>query len=158
MTSFDTYLPAILEQAEREAQRDGASTFEVHHLLLAISAVGEGTTTTALESAGLNYQAIQEMFQREFEHSLSTAGVSLASADLPKPTPGPGRPKVGTSVKLALERSLAAVTRKKDLHPAHLLLGVVQAPVGTVPRALALAGISQAELLAGIEQVLADQK
>jgi Clp amino terminal domain, pathogenicity island component len=36
--------------------------------------------------------------------------------------------------------------RKKDLQPAHLLLGILQAEVGTVPRALALAGIDRTDL------------
>ena len=46
---------------------------------------------------------------------------------------------MGASVKLAMERGLGSVARKQDLRPPHLLLGIVQASVGTVPRALDLA-------------------
>ena len=56
--------------------------------------------------------------------------------------------------KLALERGFASVTRKKDLRPAHLLLGILRAEVGTVPRALALAGVDQAALTARVQDGL----
>jgi D-alanyl-D-alanine carboxypeptidase len=47
------------------------------------------------------------------------------------------------------------VSRKEDLRPAHLLLGVLQAQVGTVPRALALAGVDRSDLLARVRHSLA---
>jgi hypothetical protein len=44
--------------------------------------------------------------------------------------------------------------RKKDLQPAHLLLGILQAEAGTVPRALALAGVDRAGLAERARQAL----
>jgi hypothetical protein len=46
---------------------------------------------------------------------------------------------------------------KKDLQSAHLLLGILEAGAGTVPRALALAGIDQADLAARVRQALTNE-
>jgi ATP-dependent Clp protease ATP-binding subunit ClpA len=145
MTVFTSYLPRIIGRGSREAQRDGSSTVEAHHLLLAIAADPEPSTHTVLAGAGLDYRALRDALDREYEQSLAAAGVSVAEFDLPKP-PTRKTPKPGNSMKLALGRGLGTVARKRDMRPAHLLLGILQAPVGTVPRALALAGVDQAEL------------
>ncbi|QFU92582.1 Clp protease N-terminal domain-containing protein [Amycolatopsis sp. YIM 10] len=146
MTAFDTYLHAIIARAEHEARDDGASTIEAQHLLLAIAVDREAGTHEILTSAGVDYRAIRDALDREFDYSLSTVGVSRAAFDFPRPTADSGQPKMGASAKLALERSVASVAHKKDLRPAHLLLGVLRAEVGTVPRALAMAGIDQVAL------------
>ncbi|MFE3448358.1 Clp protease N-terminal domain-containing protein [Nonomuraea sp. NPDC059194] len=150
MSTFDRYLQTIIDQGGYEAQRDGSATIEAHHLLLAIAAERETTTHELLTAAGLDHQAIRDALDREFEHSLAAAGVSLAAFDLPRPSyPLEPPTQLGASVKLAIER-LAAVYRKRDLRPAHVLLGILQAQVGTVPRALALAGVDVAELTASV--------
>jgi ATP-dependent Clp protease ATP-binding subunit ClpA len=155
VTAFGTYVHTIIEQARPHASRDGSATIEAQHLLLAVAAQ-EGTTAhQVLTSVGLGQQAVRGALDREFEHSLRAAGVSLAAFDLPQPSSDPRpSPRVGASAKLALERGVAAATRKKDLQPAHLLLGILEARVGTVPRALALAGIDQADLTARVRQAL----
>jgi ATP-dependent Clp protease ATP-binding subunit ClpA len=157
MTAFDKYLHTIIEQAGHEAHKDGSETTEAQHLLLAIAAEPEPTTQQVLTSVGLDHRAIREALDREFEHSLSAAGVSLAAFDLPPPSKGPERPKLGASAKLAFARGFASVARKKALQPAHLLLGILRAQVGTVPRALALAGIDQADLRARVLQTLTNK-
>ncbi|MFD1931261.1 hypothetical protein ACFSKW_07220 [Nonomuraea mangrovi] len=82
--------------------------------------------------------------------------MNLAAFDLPRPSPAPDPPKIGTSARLALERGFAASTGKKDLRPAHLLLGVLDTEIGTaVPRALALAGVERTELMARARETLA---
>lgn len=63
------------------------------------------------------------------------------------------RPRLGASSKHAMER-MAAGHRKKDLRSGHLLPGVLQAEVGTVPRALALAGVDRAELIEKVRSAL----
>jgi D-alanyl-D-alanine carboxypeptidase len=156
MSRFDTYLVTVLEQAGQEARRDGSDTVEAHHVLLAIAADREPTTRQVLTSVGLDYPGIREALDREFERSLSAAGVSLAAVDAPPPGAArEGAPQLGASVKLALERGLGSVARKKDLRPTHLLLGIVRAQVGTVPRALALAGVDRAELTERVRRTIA---
>ena len=163
MTAFTAYLPRILDRGNHEAARDGSSTVEAHHLLLAIADDPEPSTHTVLADAGLTYRALRDALDREYEESLSAAGVSLAAFDLPKPTPAAGsqpsagksrRLKPGNSTRLALVRGFGTVTRKRDLRPAHLLLGILRAPVGTVPRALALAGVDQGELIQHVQDDL----
>lgn len=153
-TTFDTYVWSVHGRSADEARKDSSATIEAHHLLLAIAAEPEPTTQQVLTSAGLDYEAIREALDREFEHSLSATGVSRAAFDLQQPSPAPGNPRLGASFKLAMERGVADVARKKELRPAHLLLGVLRAEIGTVPRALALAGIDLAELRARVLRTL----
>jgi ATP-dependent Clp protease ATP-binding subunit ClpA len=158
VTTFGTYVHTIIEQAGQQATKDGSATIEAQHLLLAIAAQ-EGTTAhQALTSVGLDQQAVREALDREFEHSLRAVGVSLAAFDLPQPSSDPGGSvRLGASAKLALERGVAAAARKKDLQSAHLLLGILEAGAGSVPRALALAGIDQADLTARVRQALTNK-
>jgi D-alanyl-D-alanine carboxypeptidase len=158
VSTFDKYLHAIIVRAEHEARVDGSSTVEAPHLLLAIAGEPEPTTQQVLASVGLNQDTIRGALEREFEHSLSVVGVSQATYNVPPPSRLPTHPGMGTSAKLALERGFAAISRKKDLRPAHLLLGILSAQAGTVPRALALAGIDQDDLTARVRQTLAPEK
>jgi ATP-dependent Clp protease ATP-binding subunit ClpA len=156
MTVFTSYLPRIIDRGSREAQQDGSSTVEAHHLLLAIVADLEPTTHAVLADAGLDYRGLRDALHREYEASLGAAGVSLAAFDLPK-SPVTKTPRPGNSMKLALERGLGTVARKRDLRPAHVLLGILQAPVGTMPRALALAGVDQGELTRRVQGSLSPE-
>ncbi len=153
MTGFDTFLHAILTRAGQVATDDRSPTIEAQHLLLAIAAGEEPTTRQVL--AGLDHAALRAALDREFEHSLSTVGVSPAAYDLPRPSRSLGHPRIGASAKLAMERGFGTVARKKDLRPAHLLLGILRAQVGTVPRALALAGVDREELVDRAREVVA---
>jgi D-alanyl-D-alanine carboxypeptidase len=155
MTTFGTYVGTIIEQAGHHASKDGSATIEAHHLLLAVAAQEETTAHQALTSVGLDQQAIHDALDREFEASLRAAGVARGAFDLSQPTSDPNpSARIGASAKLALERGVAAAARRKDLQPAHLLLGILEAHLGTVPRALALAGIDRADLTARVRQAL----
>jgi ATP-dependent Clp protease ATP-binding subunit ClpA len=158
VTTFGTYVHTIIEQAGHHASKDGSATIEAHHLLLAVAAQQGTTPHHVLTSVGLDQQAIREALEREFEHSLRAAGVSRAAFDLPQPRSDPERSaRIGASAKLALERGVAAAARKKDLQPAHLLLGILEAHAGTVPRALALAGIDRTDLTARVRRALTNK-
>ncbi|TDD45464.1 Clp protease [Nonomuraea terrae] len=155
MSRIDHYIQAIILEGAAEARQEGSAATEAHHLLLGIAA-HEGTAAQrVLTSAGLGRQAVRDALDREFERSLSVAGVSLAAFDLPPVTPDPkANPKLGSSARLALERGFAAAKGKRDLRPAHLLLGVLDTEIGTVPRALALAGVDRAELMVRVRDTL----
>ncbi|WP_440072935.1 Clp protease N-terminal domain-containing protein [Streptosporangium sp. OZ121] len=157
MNTFDRYLHTVLTEGAVEAQRHGSATVEAHHLLLAVAAQAGTAPQRVLASVGLDHQAVLAALDREFEHSLSTVGVSPASFDLPAPSTVLKRPPtMGATGRLALERSFASVSRKKDLRPAHVLLGILRAEVGTVPRALALAGVDRADLLGRVHTAVAN--
>ncbi|MFI7126965.1 Clp protease N-terminal domain-containing protein [Nonomuraea sp. NPDC050153] len=157
MSAIDHYINAVTQQGETEARQDGSAAIEAHHLLLGIAAQEGNSAHEVLTSAGLDRQAIRDALDREFEHSLGAAGVSLASFDLPPATPDPKRRvSLGASARLCLERGFASATGKKDLRPGHLLLGILEAEVGTVPRALALAGVDRTALTTRLQQSLSD--
>ncbi|MEV0201026.1 Clp protease N-terminal domain-containing protein [Nonomuraea sp. NPDC050691] len=158
MSAIDDYINAIMKKGVEEAREDGSAATEAHHLLLAIAA-HEGTAAhRVLTEAGLGRQAIRDALDREFEHSLGAAGVSLSSFRLPPPSRDPDRRlKVGASAGLALERGFSACGGKKDLRPAHLLLGVLDTEIGTVPRALSLAGVRRVDLMARVRETLASE-
>jgi ATP-dependent Clp protease ATP-binding subunit ClpA len=158
VSAFGTYVHTIIDQARHHASEDGSATVEAQHLLLAITAQERTTAHQVLTSVGLDQRAIREALDREFEHSLRAAGVSLAAFDLPQPS-SDHEPsvRIGASAKLALERGAAAAARRRDLQPAHLLLGILEARLGTVPRALALAGIDRADLTARVRQALTEE-
>ncbi|RFU37087.1 Clp protease [Actinomadura logoneensis] len=148
---------SVIERAAEEAQEAGSRTIEAEHLLLAIAAADEDTTRELLAWAGLDHRAVGDALQREFEHSLGTAGVTAADQEVLRPRRGERRPSdAGTSAKLALERGMAAAGDKKDLRPAHILLGILELRAGTVPRALALAGVDRRELRARTQAAISD--
>jgi D-alanyl-D-alanine carboxypeptidase len=156
MMTFGKYMHTIIEQGRDEARNDGSGAVEAQHLLLAIAIEQEATTHQVLTSAGLDHRAIRDALNREFEHSLSAAGVSPAAFDLPQPSSAPERPQhLAASSRLAIERGVTPAARKKDLQPMNLLIGILEAEVGTVPRALALAGIDRADLAERARQALA---
>ncbi len=144
---FDTYLENVVAQAEQEAMDDGSPTIEAPHLLLAIAAQDGTDAQRILDSAGLGYSVLKDALRREFANSLSAAGVSLDAFDLPRATPDPSRrPQLGGWFRPTMERAMAA-RPNGNLHSAKLLLGILGAEVGTVPRAIALAGVDRAALI-----------
>ncbi|WP_084964148.1 Clp protease N-terminal domain-containing protein [Thermoactinospora rubra] len=156
MSPIDAYLHTVIMEAATEARRQGSATIEAQHLLLAVAAQEGTAPQRVLASAGLDYQAVLAALDREFDHSLSAVGVSRAAFNLPRPSmPSKRPPDIGATGKLALERAFASAPRKKDLRPAHVLLGILQAEVGTVPRALALAGVDRADLLNRVRDAIA---
>lgn len=161
MTSFGTYIRTILDLGREEARQDGSASVEAQHLLLAMAAGPDAAPRRVLAAAGLDHQAIREALDREFEHSLAVAGVQAATFDLPQASRAPSRREdLGASARLAIERGFSAGAgqkgaSRKDLRPAHLLLGILRAEAGTVPRALTLAGIDRAGLAERARQSLA---
>jgi D-alanyl-D-alanine carboxypeptidase len=156
MPTVGRNIQALIHQAGREAQQDGSAAIEAQHLLLALAAGQDAITHQVLTAAGLDRRTIRDALDREFTHSLSAVGVSLAAFGLPRPDSAAKRPtQLGASARLALERGSTSGPRTRDQWPAHLLLGILRAEVGTVPRALALAGIDWAGLAERVRQALA---
>ena len=153
MAAIDVYIDAIIKCGARAARDDGSRAIEAHHLLLAVAAEGDVSSRAVLTSAGLDHRAVRDALDREFEHSLSAAGVSAAAFRLPPPAPaGPPPSRLGASARLALERGFACVSSKKDLRPGHVLIGILRAEAGTVSRALALAGVDRDELIGRVRR------
>lgn len=141
MSDFDQYLDGLFAAALAES--DGV--VEAHHLLLAMARSG---------SSPLDYPALRAALDQEFAVSLAAAGVRF-SGSLPTPVIS-GDIKLGATARAAVERAVAAASRKRDLRPGHLLLGILLAETGTVPRALDIAGVDRLSLVAAVRAELAD--
>lgn len=128
----------VLQAADVEAAARGARTVEAEHLLLALS-----------ETIGVEHDTLVDALEAETVASLNAVGVSLRP---PSPTRRRRQPRMGASAKIALHRALKAALARKDreIRAEHLALGVLEAEVGTVPRALAIAGLDREALAAAL--------
>ena len=121
---------------------------EAEHLLLAVARGPASPASQALAGSGLDYRAVRAALEDEFEGTLAAAGVALGDFDL-RATPDRARtPRWGASATVALKRAneIADVRRDRRILPGHIVLGVLKAPAGTVPRALERAGIDRTDL------------
>lgn len=135
---------ATVLAATEEARSSGQFAVEAEHLLLALSDHPD------LERLGLDHDQLIAALDREEERSLASVGIAAADFDLPAARRGTRRPKLGTSAKLALERSMTIAAKRgaRRIRASHLLHGVLAAQRGRVPRALQIAGIDVDELRA----------
>ncbi len=112
----------------------GARTVEAEHLLLALS-----------ETIGVEHDALVDALKAETAASLGAVGVSLRP---PPPTRRPRQPRMGASAKIALHRALktALALGDREIRAEHGALGVLETKLGTVPRALSIAGLDREAL------------
>jgi ATP-dependent Clp protease ATP-binding subunit ClpA len=131
----------------------GASGVQAEHLLLAVTR-GGGPVARTLREAGLDFEGLSAALVAETARSLAAVGVS---ADAVVFSPFVERPKLSTSAKLVLERSLRAAIAEDDkrISSKHVVLGALRAPTGTVPRALQCADVDRVELTATISALSA---
>jgi D-alanyl-D-alanine carboxypeptidase len=149
---------AVLRAIQEQAPALGSPTVEAEHLLLALAADRAGPAGRLLAEVGLDPDGLRAALDHETERSLAAVGVRLADFALPDPPRAPRRPpKLATSAKTALERAVRVAAAHGDRHVAgaHLLLGVVRAELGTVPRALDAAGVDRVALATRAERLIA---
>ena len=132
----------VVECAEREARSLGSESIEAEHLLLALAWTNDVTM-----AAGLDRETVIDALEAERERSLMAVGIAAGDFDLPLRRIE-GRPAIAASARIALERALQTAAARKDRRvvAGHVLLGVLQAEAGTVPRALAQVGVDRQEL------------
>lgn len=159
MTAFHKYLESTFERAAKEAEADFSRTIDARHILLALAADQETTAGRYLTSVGLDHGAVRTALEREFDQSLKLVGTqrpesSLQADERDTAARASAHLNLGLSVQQALKRGLRGL--KVNPTPAHVLLGILRAEVGTVPHALSLAGYDRAELAARLENVIRD--
>ena len=132
----------VLAATQEEARTRGTGTVEAEHLLLALSA------HPSLRHLDLDHDRIERALIQEEGRSLASVGIIFWRLRGPDRQPPPHRTRLATSAKLALQRALTTAQRRRDrrIETHHLLLGVLAADHGRVPRALQIAGIDVAEL------------
>jgi ATP-dependent Clp protease ATP-binding subunit ClpA len=146
---FDKRSSAVVAAAREEALLEGATKLEAEHLLLALSRRADSDLGTILDQAGLDHDGVLRALDAERERSLEAVGMTSSSTGLlERPTPATGEPRWGASAKRALERAVSITQARGDrnLRPTHILLGVLRAEEGTVPRALAVIGVDRVAL------------
>ena len=140
----------IYRQFEAEARADGARFVEAEHVLLALAASDTDAGKVLIE-AGLDRARLAAALREERRQSLAFAGVgnavlTPAAAESDRPV------TFGTTAKAALARALHAShrerSRRERLDSVNFLVGILSAELGTVPRALALAGVDRSALVA----------
>ena len=139
---------ATVKDAEAEARGLGSPTIEPEHLLLALTRQAPDTAVArALSEAGLDHDRVEQALADERERSLAAVGISIGDWDLPAPRPAT-RPRMAAGAKNALEHALRISLERADrrIDGAHILLALLRAEAGTVPRALGEAGVDRDEL------------
>jgi ATP-dependent Clp protease ATP-binding subunit ClpA len=138
----------VAHDAPQIARELGDASVEAEHLLLAI-ARRDDAAARVLHAAGLDEDAIAAALVAETERSLAAVGVSADSLTF---TPFVETPRFGRSAKWALELSLRIALERGDrrIGTGHVLLAILRAERGTVPRALSVAGVDRQELAARV--------
>jgi ATP-dependent Clp protease ATP-binding subunit ClpA len=143
--------------AETEARELGSPAIEAEHLLLALTRLDRATPVGGvLADAGLDRDTVLEALDAERERSLMAVGISIGDFELPPPRPTE-KPRMSATAKSALENALRIALERSDkrIEAGHILLALLRAEAGTVPRALREAGIDQQELADRVAAALA---
>jgi len=150
-------LKAVIVRAIDEAARRGAAKVEAEHLLLSIAESGD-VAARALAEAGLDYAGVDAALRGERERSLRAAGIEPVGEARLQATRN-SRPGWGASIREALKRGNFSARHDRSradrerLAVADALIGVLRTDLGTVPRALAYAGVDRAALVTRLEQL-----
>lgn len=133
-----------------------SSTTESEHILLALAGNAESPSGTLLRQHGLDRDGVLEALDRETEQALAAIGLVIAGFHPALASPRPGAPRLAASAKSVLLQAATLAKGRKDRHitEAHLLVGVLRAEIGTVPRALAATHVDRVRLLSSAMQLL----
>jgi ATP-dependent Clp protease ATP-binding subunit ClpA len=143
-------IPAgVSRQFELEAKRDGAKAIEAEHMLLALAASSDGDAAKVLQEAGLDHGRIASALKEERRRTLAFVGMKAPDKEVAAVAEPESALSLGTSAKAAMKRALIGARHERHrvhLRGTDLLAGILEAELGTVPRALAIAGIDRAAL------------
>ncbi|HEY2644780.1 MAG TPA: Clp protease N-terminal domain-containing protein [Galbitalea sp.] len=139
-------LHAIGMAAAAEAVRRRARAVDAEHVLLALTA-GSSPVGSTLSAAGLDHDTLDGALSSERARSLRGAGVEPVAPEVLTSTPRVSRPGWGTSVRELIHNAERPTTRVSGALETELAVGILSLKVGTVPRALAIAGIDRARVL-----------
>lgn len=140
---------ALLSAAEKEARLLGAPACEAEHILLALVDGPNVAASTVLSSLGLSRERIAEGLERELANALARVHVHLVELPHPLPRRDSGRMRWGESAQRAAERSIREAPEDPGLR---MLLAVVHAESGVIPRLLAELGVSVANIETAVDQ------
>ena len=143
---------SITRQFEIEARREGAKLVEAEHMLLALAADADSDAGRLLVESGLDHERLSAALREERRRTLAFAGMSAPEHRVVEANGLDRSLPLGTSAKAAVRRALIGSRhsrrRRGRLRGMDLLAGILEAELGTVPRALAIAGIDRVALVA----------
>ena len=136
---------------EIEARNLGAKFIEAEHMLLALASNSDTDAGRLLNESGLDHERLASALRDEHRRSLAFAGFQPSDEEPAKTVKVDGPLLLGTSAKVAMIRALLASrrdrARRARLKDVDLLRGILLAELGTVPRALAIAGVDRMTLI-----------
>ena len=138
-----------------EAQRRNSTLVEAEHLLLALSRDGSSPIRDVLADAGLDPAGLEAALLAEREASLRVAGVEPLGEERLVASPRVARPRWGASAKEALSRAhrVASANRRQRSGEADLVTAILGLELGTVPRALLIAGVDRPAVVAAVRSI-----
>jgi ATP-dependent Clp protease ATP-binding subunit ClpA len=141
-----------LRHARELASDLSSRTIEAEHLLVVLADPSAGSTGKVLQEAGLDRSRIEAALREENRLSLAVAGVEPLTDEQASATRHTRTPVWGASAKAGLVRGhhISKEAGRVRETTADLLVGILQAELGTVPRLLAIAGTDRTELIARI--------
>ena len=152
-TDFPRTLRPIILRAVSEAQRRGDSAVEAEHLLLALADDSGRETAATLAAAGLDHAGVIRVLRAERAASLAAAGVAPVPEERLISAARVTRPRWGASARQAMVIATRARTgpeRRRRLAEKDLAIALLDLQLGTVPRALALAGVDRQALITAL--------
>ena len=120
-------------------------------MLLALAASPKTDAAKLLGEFGVDHARLVSALDEEHRRTLTFAGMREPDTRLVAATELDTKLSLGTSAKAAIRRGLIGSRhdrRHARLRSVELLAGILQAELGRVPRALAIAGIDRAALIA----------
>ncbi|MBO9577719.1 MAG: hypothetical protein J7480_02975, partial [Microbacteriaceae bacterium] len=147
----------MLGVAMMESTNRGLSVVEAEHILLAILFNRTSRVTATLGELGLTYESFTEALRNERAQTLAAVGVLVPAVERLRAAPRQriGGPRFTAGAKETWERAVrrarARRGRAQRVTETDFALGILAAELGTVPRALAMAGFDRAALVAALE-------
>ncbi len=139
-----------LNTAQGEARDLGSPTIEAEHILLALIDTPGTAAGRLLRENGVGRERLMAALHEENRRALAYVGVQGLTDEQQRASRISRTPHWGASAKDALVRThqVASGQRRGRCDTTDLLVGVLQATIGKVPRALSLAGVDSAGLIA----------
>lgn len=147
---FDKQVRVVIVDARSEALIHADARLEAEHLLLALARRSQDVAGRVLAGAGLDHDRLRGAIDADVERTLDAVGVSTTAIRMRSSSPLAGKePRFGASAKRALERAVRVAQGRGDRHlvPTHVLIGILGATEGTVPRVLRAAGVDVGALV-----------
>ncbi|MGY1753403.1 Clp protease N-terminal domain-containing protein [Blastococcus sp. SYSU D01042] len=141
----------LLTQAEAEARSGGEQTPGPEHLLLAATALPDGSAARALQRVGVDPQRLRTAIEEAHEDALAAVGIEVehrsdGAAGLHSPATGAFRSTPQAQQVFQEAVTLSKSTKPSGLTGAHVVAATTRLEHGTAARALAALGVDRDRL------------